>query len=511
MAPDSIRAWSISAGADSRDVEAGLESKKWASKVERDVALAKRLGVNGTPATFVNGVLLTGAQPFEKFKDVIDQTLKDARALAERGVPRERVYGRLVAASYKEPKKTSDDDDDEEDGEEQKRQASVVWKVPVVSSPVRGSGAALVTIVELSDFQCPFCKRVQPALEQVRSAYGDRVRIVWKDAPLSFHPRAIPAAELARFARAAKGDAGFWTMHDLLFDAQPRLDDPELEALARHAGLDGAKAMAAIKARAAAKLIDADLLLMDEVSAEGTPHFFINGKKLVGARPFEKFKSVIDVELARAEALVASGVARAAVYDTIIKDGKTDAGKEPERKAVGPGPATSPFRGAANGKVVIQEFSDFQCPFCSRVEPTIDQLLKDYPGKVKVVWRNMPLVSHTDAPLAAEAAREAFVQKGNDGFSKMRELLFAHQREVDGLKRTALDGYAAQIGLDLKKFGNALDDGTHKAAIEADRKAAEDAGISSTPAFVIGPYFLSGAQPAVKFKRVVERILAEKP
>jgi len=300
-------------------------------------------------------------------------------------------------------------------------------------------------------------------------------------------------------------------MHDLLFDAQPRLDDPELEALARHAGLDATRAMAAVNGKASARSIDADLMLMDAVSASGTPHFFVNGKRLIGAQPFEKFKALIDAELASAGALVAGGVARSAVYDAIIKNGKIDGDKEPERKVVAAGPATSPFRGAGNAKVVIQEFSDFQCPFCSRIEPTIDQLVKDYPGKVKVVWRNMPLPFHADAPLAAEAAREAFVQKGNDGFSKMRELLFEHQSDPDGLKRTQLEGYAAQVGLDPKKFGKALDDGTHKAAIEADRKAADDAGISGTPAFVIGPYFLSGAQPAVKFKRLVERVLAEKP
>ena len=509
MAPDTIRAWSIAAGADSQVIEPGLDSGKWAAKVERDRALAQRLGVNGTPATFVNGVLLSGAQPFEKFKEVIDETLKDAQALAERGVPSERIYGRLLAANFKEPKKPEDDDED--DAEEQRRQAKVVWKVPVGTSPTQGPSTALVTIVEFSDFQCPFCKKVLPSLDQVRSTYGNRVRIVWKDAPLSFHPRAVPAAELARFARATKGDAAFWTMHDLLFDAQPRLEDPELEALARHAGLDVPKAMAAVKARAGAKEIDADLMLMDDVSAQGTPHFFINGKKLVGAQPFEKFRAVIDAELAYAEGLVKSGVAANAVYETIIRDGKTASGKEPDRKVVGPGPATSPFRGAANAKVVIQEFSDFQCPFCSRVEPTIDQLVKDYPGKVKVVWRNMPLSFHADAPLAAEAAREAFVQKGNDGFSKMRELLFKHQADPDGLKRTQLESYAALIGLDLKKFGKALDDGTHKAAIEADRKAAEDAGLSGTPAFTVGPYFLSGAQPAIKFKRLIERVLAEKP
>jgi hypothetical protein len=91
----------------------------------------------------------------------------------------------------------------------------------------------------------------------------------------------------------------------------------------------------------------------------------------------------------------------------------------------------------------------------------------------------------------------------------MRELLFKHQADVDGLKRTALEGYAATLGLDLKKFGKALDDHTHAAAIEADKKAATEAGISGTPGFTVGPYFLSGAQPLVKFKKLIDRALVE--
>jgi hypothetical protein len=91
----------------------------------------------------------------------------------------------------------------------------------------------------------------------------------------------------------------------------------------------------------------------------------------------------------------------------------------------------------------------------------------------------------------------------------MRELLFKHQGDPDGLKRTALEGYASQLGLDLKRFGKALDDGTHKASIEADKQAAAGAGMGGTPAFVIGQYALSGAQPLMKFKKLVERVLRE--
>ncbi len=502
ISPDAIRAWAVAAGADSRTIEDGLASKKWSAKVERDEAVSKRLGVSGTPASFVNGVSLGGAQPFDKFKEIIDAELTQAKDLAQRGVPRDRLYGRLAAANYQEPKNAKDDEDDDDD-----KVDTTVWKVPIAGSPVRGSTAALVTVVEFGDFQCPFCKKVQPALERLRTEYGDRIRFVWKDEPLTFHPRALPAAELARSARAQKGDAAFWAAHDKLFDSQPKLEDADLESVARAIGVDPAKVDAAIKNKTYAKGIADDLSLADDTQANGTPHFFINGHRLVGAQPYEKLKAFVDVELANAEGLVRGGVAKTAVYDAIMKDAKS--APEPEKKRVTASAGPAPFRGAANAKVVIQEFSDFQCPFCSRAEPAVDEVLKAYPGKVKVVWRNMPLSFHQDAQLAAEAAREVFVQKGSEGFSKMRELLFDHQADVDGLKRTALEGYARTLGVDLKKFGKALDDHTHAAAIEADKKAASDAGISGTPGFTVGPYYLSGAQPFVKFKKLIDRALVE--
>ena len=501
IGPDTIRAWAIAAGADSREIEEGLANKTWSEKIEHDEALAKRIGASGTPASFVNGVSLSGAQSFEKFKEVIDAELVKAKDLALRGVGRDRIYGRMVAANYKEPSLARHDDDDDD------KPDAAVWKVPIGSSPVRGSVSALVTVVEFGDFQCSYCKKVQPALERLRTEYGDRIRFVWKDAPLPFHPRALPAAELARSARAQKGDGAFWSAHDKLFDAQPKLEDADLASVARTIGIDAAKVDAAIKNKTYAKGIGDDQALADDVQASGTPHFFINGHRVVGASPFEKLKALVDAEMTKAEALLRSGVARTAIYDTIMKDGK--AAPPPEKKAVAASAGPAPFRGAANAKVVVQEFSDFQCPFCSRAEPTIDELLKAYPGKVKVVWRNLPLPMHLDAQLAAEAAHEVFVQKGSDGFSKMRELLFKHQSDVDGLKRTALEGYAATVGVDLKKFGKALDDHTHAAAIEADKKAAHDGGLSGTPAFTVGPYYVSGAQPLPKFKKLVDRALAE--
>jgi FKBP-type peptidyl-prolyl cis-trans isomerase len=114
---------------------------------------------------------------------------------------------------------------------------------------------------------------------------------------------------------------------------------------------------------------------------------------------------------------------------------------------------------------------------------------------------------HPNAPLAAEAAREAFAQKGNEGFAKMRKLLFQNQAG-EGLAQPALEGYAKTLGLDATRFRAALDRHIHAAGVAADEKAAHDAGLSGTPAFVVGTYYLSGAQPLAKFKKLVERTLS---
>lgn len=196
------------------------------------------------------------------------------------------------------------------------------WNVALGNAPVRGGRSALVTIVEFGDFQCPFTKRVQPTLDQVRSTYGDKVRIVWHDEPLPNHLQAIPAAELAREARAQKGDVAFWSVHDAIFAAAPALEDPVLERIAATAGLDVKKAMDAVHRHEHEKEVRADIERADSLRAKGTPHFFINGRRFVGAQPLEAFRAVIDEEMARAEALVAAGTKAADVYDAAVRDGQ---------------------------------------------------------------------------------------------------------------------------------------------------------------------------------------------
>jgi protein-disulfide isomerase len=512
------------AGLPPGELQATSARRNAEAKVDADIALGKEAGVTGTPAFFLNGVFLSGAQPYEKFSAVVDEQIQKAQELVARGTPRRRVYAELAKAQWhKDPPKPSSPAHNPDD--------RTVWLIPVGTSAVRGKASAPVTIVEFSEFQCPFCGRVAPTLAEVLKIYGDKVRLVFKHNPLPFHAQAAPAAELVIEARAQRGDKGFWAAHDLLFhkeckgnpdvtdrkscedsgamwvDNQQALKEPDLLAHARTLGLDAARVSAAISGKKHQAVIDADQDLSDDAQANGTPHFFINGRRLVGAQPLDKFKAVIDEELAKAEALIKGGVPAARVYERIQAGAKSP--PPPEKKTVPAPTRDNPSRGPAGAKVVVQFFSDLQCPFCKRVAPVVEELEKAFPGKIRVVWRNKPLPMHRDAEPAAEAAMEAFHQRGSAGFFAMVELLYAAQGQPGALERPALERYAAQIGLDPVKFAHALDTQAHKSLIDADSKAADDAGISGTPAFVINGYYVSGAQPLARLKKVVLRALAE--
>jgi protein-disulfide isomerase len=505
LSTENYEKWAREAGVtDIEKFKAGLSAHTWADKVDKDHAVAKQAGVNGTPAFTINGILISGAQPFEKFKAIIDEEMRKAEAKVASGTARDRVY----VVMSQENRKAAPPPPKEEEGD--KEDTKTVFKVPLGTSPMKGAPTALVTIVEFSDFQCGFCARVEDTLKKVTDTYGDKVRLVWKHEPLPFHPRAEPAAQLSMEARAQKGDKGFWDVHDRLFAGQSKLEDPDLEKAAQEAGLNVDKVKDAIKNHKFKKDIDADLDLAEDLQASGTPNFFINGRHLVGAQPFEKFQKIIDEEIIKTTELLAKGIKPAALYETLIKDGKGP--PEPEKKMIA-ALATAPSRGPANAKVIIQQFSDFQCPFCERVEPTIAEILKNYGDKVKLQWRNMPLSMHPDAPLAAQAAMEVFKQKGADAFWKMHHKIFENQKTPDGLKREKLDGYAKEFGCDMDKWKVALDTQAHKAEVDADLKAANEAGIQGAPAFLIGNtsggYFVNGAQSYAKFRRLIERALAE--
>jgi protein-disulfide isomerase len=171
-----------------------------------------------------------------------------------------------------------------------------VIKVETAGRPEKGGGAsAPVTIIEFSDYECPFCQRAEGAVDQVMKAYGDKVRLVFRDFPLPMHPHARLAAEAAKCANA---QGKFWPYHALLFANQRALGEDKLKEYAAQVGLDGpefAKCLSEKKFKAA---VDQDVADGAAAGVTGTPAFFINGRMLSGAQPFEQFKKVIDEELA---------------------------------------------------------------------------------------------------------------------------------------------------------------------------------------------------------------------
>jgi protein-disulfide isomerase len=168
-------------------------------------------------------------------------------------------------------------------------------KVADAGRPSRGPARAPVEIIEFSDFQCPFCLRAHPTVAQVLTTYGDRVRVVYRHYPLPNHPNAWPAAEAA----ACAGEQGkFWEFHDRLFDNQSKLSVADLKQHAAALALDTAKFDACVDTHEYKSDVDADVSAGEEAGVSGTPAFFINGRQLDGAQPFEAFKHVIDEELA---------------------------------------------------------------------------------------------------------------------------------------------------------------------------------------------------------------------
>jgi protein-disulfide isomerase len=500
-------------GLDLTRFKASLDQQKGKSVIEAQQKEGAIFGVRGTPSSFINGRFMRGAQPYESFKAVIEEEIKKADAKISSGVGRGELYaafikGGLEKAAAPPPAPAAPSRPGEP-------APGVAYKVDIGKSPVKGAAKdALVTIVEFSDFQCPFCGRVEPTIAQVMKEYEGKVRVVWKDNPLPFHPNAMPAAIAAR----AAGEQGrFWEMHDKLFASQQTLDRGTYEKLAQELKLDMSRFKAALDAQKHKDEIEADVAYARKMGAGGTPAFFINGIFLSGAQPFPAFKARIDEELKKAEALVAKGTPRTKVYDALMKTAKTEipaapaptaaaapAGPEEDTKVWKVDPGDAPARGPKNAPVTLVLYSDFQCPYCKRVEPTITQLEKEYGNKLRVVWKNMPLDMHQFAKPAAMAAMAA-AEQGK--FWEMHDKLFENQTALD---RASLEKYAQDLGLDMGKFKAALDTNKFEAQIQSDMKEAAALDVNGTPASFINGRKIGGAYPYDTFKKVVDQELGKK-
>ncbi len=164
----------------------------------------------------------------------------------------------------------------------------------------------------------------------------------------------------------------------------------------------------------------------------------------------------------------------------------------------------SPARGPKGAPIVIQVFSDFECPYCRRVEESLAELEQKYPGKLRFVWHDVPLPFHVRARPLARAAREARRQGGDAAFWKLHDAIFALDRKAPRLTDDEIADAAKAIGLNEARIRAAMSDESKDGDLERDVALAERLGFKGTPTIVVGKYVVRGARPLAYFERVVE-------
>ena len=377
------------------------------------------------------------------------------------------------------------------------------FKVAVGDAPARGPANAPVTIVMFSDFECPFCERGHRTLEALQRKYADEVRIVYKAYPLDMHSNALLAAMAAR---TAQEQGKFWAFHDQLYGGAS-LDVPSLLGYARKVGMDVAALERNLDRLTHAAEVRRDMRQARRLGVTSTPHFFINGRPLTGAQPFEAFDEIVSEELELAEQWRAEGVPADAIYEHAIKDGygevvytRRGRGLDPDGVFAVP-LGKSPRRGPDTAPVTIVTFGDFECPFCVRGHQTVERILERYGDDVRLVYKHHPLAFHSHAFIAARASMAAHAQ---GKFWEFHDAIYELEAKFD---EKALRALAKRIGLDMRKFDKAMNSVELDAQIEADLSLAMNLGVTGTPAFFVNGRPLEGAVPELQFRLMLEEEL----
>lgn len=271
-----------------------LDDHTHRSEVEADTVLARSLDANATPAFYVNGRFLRGAQPIEVIAAMIDEERERAGALLRKGIPPKELYATLIANGARTGQFL-------DKPVEARPKPSQIYDLAEPRHPrSRGRADGPVVIQEFGDFQCPFTKRAQATVDALLEEYGDQIRLVWRDSPLPFHDDAFIAAEAAREVFRQAGQAAFWKYHDRLFVGQGALDRENLERWAEELvpSLDLVQFRRALDRGVHRAAIEADMRAVEAAGAQiVTPSFFVNGVQILGAQPKAVFEQAIDQAL----------------------------------------------------------------------------------------------------------------------------------------------------------------------------------------------------------------------
>ncbi len=478
---------------EAEDLLAYLSSEEFKSAHLEQMAWVRTRGLSST-SLVVNGVFV---EDTSALRGEFIRSLAAAQALVAEGAPRAEIYALSVETAADRGRGFATLVDSE--------------KVPVGKSPTLGRNSAPVTIVGFMDLQCPYCARAWGTMREVQSEYGDSVRFVWKHHPLAFHRQAKDAAVAAE---AARRQGKFFEFSTQVFERQKALKNNH-EALfleiADAVGIEKQQFLNDLKDPVLAARVEADAALAKELGQRGTPAFFVNGEKVVGAQPKAKFVSLIDQELLDIRAALESGELSAdRIYaDRVALNLESDTpASRPTRKKAGPAMVEikprDAMRGPPTAPVTVVIFSDFQCPFCARANPTLEALAKKYGQDIRFVFKHLPLPFHAEAKEMAYTALAA----GEQGkFWEMHDLLFQNQRSFKGDPDGEAEKLAQQLQLDMNKFRKDYASKAIRDQVDADLKVASDLDVRGTPNFLINGVRLTGAKPQAEFEAVIDEQL----
>lgn len=484
-----------SLGLDQARFDACIQSNRYETAVKADVQIGTQRGVSGTPTFFINGQAVVGSQPVSVFDRAI--------AAAKSGEP-------VVENSAPTPAPVTDADIEQ------------YMPTPIAVSSnfagVLGDPDAPVKIAEFTDYQCPYCARhSQDTLPRILSDMIDTGRVYYAmyDMPLdSLHPSARLAATVARCA-GAQGQ--YWEMHDLLFSRQDEWagqDASWFNSLADELKLDTAAFTECVASGRYDGVIQASLDEAAQLGLQGTPSFFINGYRVFnGAQPFDVFDQV--VRLAEEDQL--DDAIRAAIRQQLTEQRAQEAQQQvpeaPREPVDVPIPADAVALGDPNAKIVLVEYTDYQCPFCARHHAqTYPQILSEYvdKGLVRYVIKDFPLESiHPQANLASQAAHCA----GDQGaYLKMHDMLFERQEQWTNDKAADYFAqYAGEIGLDTTAFTQCLSSQKYAELVASQVNEGIGFNIDGTPGFFLNGQYIYGAQPFSVFKQAIDSLLQAQP
>jgi protein-disulfide isomerase len=369
------------------------------------------------------------------------------------------------------------------------------------SEPIWGTRNAPLTWVLFGDLDCPHTRRAWRALEAVKITFGDDLRIVFRHRPLREHPNAFDAATVMAGLSLRRGPRAFFDVLHRIAQDDASLTPEHLQAVLAASGYADLKPseLAAL----GEPVVFADEQLAGQFAVRSTPFSFLNGKPIDGERSPAELERLLVDERRSATWSLASGVSPSALYVTRASSNLIGVGEQGDARACAP-VGNSPVRGPSDALVTLVEFSDFECPFCKRVEPTLLRLLERYPKNLRLVWKDFPLPQHKNARLLANFAADANARGSSAGFWAVHDALFAH---ADVLDDNALGELAGKAGMDGALLLISARAGVHDAAIHADMALAQKLGVKGTPTFFVNGRPLQGVLPLEQFDALVQEEL----